>query len=72
MAKLLLSVAPEVKTMASGVSELINFATTSLLFCNACLASCPKVCTEEGFPKRELKKGNIASVARGSTGFPAE
>ena len=72
IAMLLLSVAPDVKTIVLVSSALISLATSSLLLSSAFFASWPKLCRDEGLPNDEFIYSNISSITWGSTGFPDE
>jgi len=71
IARLLLSVAPLVKTISRGEQPMPS-AISSRDWSTAALASCPKLwLVLPALPKRWVKYGSIASSTRGSTGVVA-
>ena len=71
MARLMLSVAPEVKMISSG-SAPISEAISSLAFFTASEAFHPYACWRlDAFPKSLVNHGIIASTTRGSQGVVA-
>jgi hypothetical protein len=71
MARLLDSVAPEVKTISEGLAP-ISRATWPRASSTASAASWPSACsTLPALPKRAVNQGSIASTTRGSHGVVA-
>ena len=68
MARLFDSVAPDVKTISSGLAPK-KAATRPRASSRAAVAASPTPCSAEALPNVPAKYGSIASTTRGSTGF---